>query len=118
MKNRASGTPPGREKKSPPEKWFYRTRHRSPVMTHVDTKERIMFDFIINIKNSGRKNSVPRPSLYCVWIRAQEGENAPLIRVWIDTSMSVFDSQARVHEPDLAAAQAKTEATLSLEDKS
>ena len=48
-----------------------------------------MFDFIFN-----RKNSVPRPSLYCVWIRAHEGENAPLIRVWIDPSMSMFDSQA------------------------
>ncbi len=58
-----------------------------------------MFDFILN-----RKNSAPRPSLYCVWIRADEGENAPLIRVWIDPSMSVFDSQARVREFDLAAA--------------
>ena len=63
-----------------------------------------MFDFILN-----RKNSVPRPSLYCVWIRAHEGENAPLIRVWIDPAMSMFDSQARVHEPDLAAARAEVE---------
>jgi hypothetical protein len=61
-----------------------------------------MFDFIIN-----RKNTVPRASLYCVWIRAHEGENAPLIRVWIDPSMSIFDSQARVHEPDLAAARSE-----------
>ena len=53
-----------------------------------------MFDFIVNRKNSGRKNSVPRPSLYCVWIRAHGGENAPLIRVWIDPSMSMFDSPA------------------------
>jgi hypothetical protein len=52
-------------------------------------------------------NSVPRASLYCVWIRAHEGENAPLIRVWIDPSMTMFDSQARVHEPDLAAARAE-----------
>ena len=57
-----------------------------------------MFDYIFN-----RKNSVPRPSLYCVWIRAHQGENAPLIRVWIDPSMSMFDSQAKVHEPGLAA---------------
>ena len=63
-----------------------------------------MFDFILK-----RKNFVPRPSLYCVWIRAHEGENAPLIRVWIDPAMSMFDSQARVHEPDLAAARAEVE---------
>ena len=62
-----------------------------------------MFDFIMQRD----KNSVPRPSLYCVWIRAHEGENAPLIRVWIDPSMSMFDSQAKVHEPDLAAARAE-----------
>ena len=43
-----------------------------------------MFDFIVNRNKSGRKNSVPRPSLYCVWIYAHEGEDAPLIRVWID----------------------------------
>lgn len=79
-----------------------------------------MFDFIVNGNNSarkksGRKISVPRPSLYCVWIRAYDGENAPLIRVWIDPSMSMFDSQARVHEPDLAAARAEVEGALSHE---
>ena len=72
-----------------------------------------MFDFIVNRKNSGRKNSVPRPSLYCVWIRAHGGENAPLIRVWIDPSMSMFDSQAKVHEPDLAAARAEVQVELA-----
>jgi hypothetical protein len=82
-----------------------------------------MFDFINNLKdsgpiNTGRTNSVPRPSLYCVWIRAHEGENAPLIRVWIDPSMSMFDSQAKVHEPDLAAARAEAQATVCLEDNS
>lgn len=72
-----------------------------------------MFDFILN-----RKNSVPHRSLYCVWIRAQEGENAPLIRVWIDPSMSMFDSQAKVHEPDLAAALAQAAANLTPEGAS
>jgi len=72
-----------------------------------------MFDFILN-----RKNSFPRPSLYCVWIRAHEGPNAPLIRVWIDPSMTMFESQATVHEPDLAAARAETEATLRGEGNS
>jgi hypothetical protein len=69
---------------------------------HLDFKEGIMFDFISN-----RKNSVPRPSLYCVWIRAHDGENAPLIRVWIDPSMMMFESRAKVHEPDVAAACAE-----------
>ena len=72
-----------------------------------------MLNFIFN-----RKNSVPRASLYCMWIRAHQGENAPLIRVWIDPSMSVFDSQARVHEPDLAAARAESEVALSHEGTS
>jgi hypothetical protein len=63
-----------------------------------------MFDFIIDWK--GR---VPRPSLYCVWIRAHGGENAPLIQVWIDPSMSEFESRAKLHEPDLAAAGAEAE---------
>ena len=68
----------------------------------------IMFDFIFN-----RKNSVPCPSLYCVWIRAHEGENPPLIRVWIDPSMSVFESQARVHEPDVTAARTEERSALA-----
>jgi hypothetical protein len=72
------------------------------------SKEEIMFDFIFR-----RKNGVPRASLYCVWIRAHEGENAPLIRVWIDPSMSMFDSQARIYEPDLAAARAEEQAALA-----
>jgi hypothetical protein len=67
-----------------------------------------MFKFITN-----GWNSVPRASLYCVWIRAHEGENAPLIRVWIDPSMTMFDSQARVHEPDLAAARAEEQVALA-----
>jgi hypothetical protein len=75
--------------------------------------EGIMLDFIFN-----RKNTVPRPSLYCVWIRAHESENAPLIRVWIDPSMSVFDSQSRVHEPDLAAARAEARGALASEGNS
>jgi len=72
-----------------------------------------MFDFIIN-----RKNTVPRPSLYCVWIRAHEGENAPLIRVWIDPSMTGFESQAKVHEPNLEAARAEAGVASSDEGSS
>jgi hypothetical protein len=65
-----------------------------------------------------RKNSVPRPSLYCVWIPAHEGENAPLIRVWIDPSMSIFDSQTHVHEPDPIAAREEADAAVAAEGQS
>jgi hypothetical protein len=53
------------------------------------------------------ENSVPRPSLYCVWIPAHPGKDTPLIRVWIDPSMSMFESQATVHQPDLDAARSQ-----------
>jgi hypothetical protein len=66
-----------------------------------------MFDFITN-----RKIAVPRASLYCVWIRAHESDNAPLIRVWIDPSMTMFESQAKVHEPDVEAARAVIQEAL------
>jgi len=66
-----------------------------------------MFDFI-----KKEIERVPKKSLYCVWIRAHEGENAPLIRVWIDPSMTMFESVARVHEPDMAAARAETSVAL------
>ena len=59
-----------------------------------------MFDIISN-----RKTLVPRKSLYCVWIRAHAGEDAPLIRVWVDPSMTMFESQVKVHEPDVEAAR-------------
>jgi hypothetical protein len=72
-----------------------------------------MFEKIIN-----RNDAIARPSLYCVWIRAHGGEDAPLIQVWIDPSMSVFDSQARVNEADLAAARAEAEATIKHETES
>lgn len=54
------------------------------------------------------QNSVPRPSLYCVWIPARPGKDAPLIRVWIDPSMSMFESQATIHQPDLDAVRAQS----------
>jgi hypothetical protein len=55
-----------------------------------------MFDFIFN-----RKNSVPRPSLYCVWIRAHEGENAPLISIWIDPTLAAFKSHGQETSPEI-----------------
>jgi hypothetical protein len=64
-----------------------------------------MFDFITN-----RKTLVPHKSLYCVWIRSHGGDDAPLIGVWIDPSMTMFESQAKVHEPDVEAARAVLQA--------
>ena len=59
------------------------------------------------------KKLVPRQGLYCVWIRAHDGENAPLIRVWIDPDMTMFESRATIHPEDLAALRAEPEPTLS-----
>jgi hypothetical protein len=50
------------------------------------------------LKNSGRVS--PRPGLYCVWIRASEGENAPLVSVWIDPSMAIFESEEEAQQSD------------------
>jgi hypothetical protein len=50
--------------------------------------------------DKNRENLVPGARLYCVWIRAHDGENAPLICVWIDPSMTMFESRPEVHEPD------------------
>lgn len=61
-----------------------------------------MFDFKKNAKKS-----VPRPSLYCVWIPAYSDKETPLIRVWLDPWTSMFESRAAIHEPDLAAARAE-----------
>ena len=69
-----------------------------------------MFDF-----TSNRKRLVPSKSLHCVWIRAHEGDNAPLIRVWIDPSMTMFDSRAKLHEPDAIAARAESQAAVARE---
>jgi len=50
-----------------------------------------MFDF----KNY-TENSSTRPRIYCVWIPAYPGKETPLIRVWIDPSMSAFEPQAAI----------------------
>jgi hypothetical protein len=64
-----------------------------------------MFDFVHNLTHSGPNGAAPRPSLYCVWIPAHEGENAPLIQIWIDPSMSAFDSPVVEQKTDLVEAQ-------------
>jgi hypothetical protein len=50
-----------------------------------------------------------------VWIPAFPDKDTPLIRVWIDPSMSMFESQATIHEPDLAAARAEAVSASSEE---
>ena len=67
-----------------------------------------MFDFIRN-----GKTLVPHRSLYCVWIYAHAGEDAPLIRVWIDPSMTMFESVVKVHEPDVETAHAVIQSALN-----
>jgi len=42
---------------------------------------------------SNRESFVRRTNLYCVWIRANGGENAPLVQLWIDPSMRTFESR-------------------------
>jgi hypothetical protein len=55
----------------------------------------------------------PQRGLYCVWIRAHDGENAPLIRLWIDPSMRMFETRAKIHDQNLAAITADALAALS-----
>jgi hypothetical protein len=63
-----------------------------------------MFDIITN-----RNTLEPRRGLHCVWIRANEKENAPLIRVWIDPSMKTFESDADDQAPAATLAPASSE---------
>jgi hypothetical protein len=48
-----------------------------------------MFNTITN-----RKALMPSRGLYCVWIRANQDQNAPLVSIWIDPSMKTFESGA------------------------
>jgi hypothetical protein len=66
-----------------------------------------MFSFASNLQIL-----VPRQSLYCVWIRAHDSENAPLVSVWIDPSMTMFESGAKMQEYDLVAGRTATQAAL------
>jgi hypothetical protein len=61
---------------------------------------------------------VLRESLYCLWIRAHEGEDAPLIPVWIDPSMTTFDTRAKAVEPEAAATPSQIETALAGESNS
>jgi hypothetical protein len=61
------------------------------------------------------KRIVPRQGLYCVWIRAHDGDDAPLIRVWIDPHMTMFESRVKIHEEDLAALRGEALASHSEE---
>lgn len=72
-----------------------------------------MFDVITNCKIL-----MPRNSLYCVWVRARDGENAPLIRVWIDPAMTTFESPASALEPDATGVPSEIRVTLAEESAS
>ena len=39
------------------------------------------------------QDSAATPSLYCVWIRANETPGAPLIAVWMDSKMRAFETE-------------------------
>jgi hypothetical protein len=64
----------------------------------VDGWEAIMFDFVMD-----RRNLAPRKGLYCVWIRANENENNPLMCIWIDSSMTILDVGEELRETEFAA---------------
>ena len=72
-----------------------------------------MFDF-----NSNGNHRARRPNLYCVWIRAHEGENAPLIQVWIDPTMSQFEAQNGAHVPDQIDVNAEAPVANSIREDS
>lgn len=55
--------------------------------------------------DSNQKNPVRRAGLYRVWIRARERENAPLVCVWIDPSMAMFEPGANMRKPETAVAR-------------
>jgi len=46
---------------------------------------------MFKLSNSSQTFSA-RPNLYCVWMRANERSDAPLVRVWIDRSMRAFET--------------------------
>jgi hypothetical protein len=43
-----------------------------------------------NFINNSR-NFTERRGLYCVWVRARNDGNAPLVSIWIDPTMAAFD---------------------------
>src|ERR1700676_182113 len=58
-----------------------------------------MFDILTN-----RNKTMPGRGLYSVWIRADQTENAPLLRIWIDPSLKAFESGANDEAPAAALA--------------
>lgn len=55
-----------------------------------------------------QENLEARQSLYCVWIRASEQRNAPLVSVWIDPAMRGFEGELQ-----RVSCEAPMEATVS-----
>lgn len=51
-----------------------------------------MFRMTKNLQNENK-----RQALYCVWVRAHESKNRPLIAVWIDPTVSQLECQGQPH---------------------
>ena len=58
-----------------------------------------MFDF-----NHATPDFAVRPRLYCVWTRANQEPNAPLVAIWIDREMTAFQSSGQEHPVDSSSA--------------
>ena len=43
--------------------------------------------------DNASQNFITTPNLYCVWIRANETREAPLIAVWVDSRMRAFEAE-------------------------
>ena len=48
---------------------------------------------MFNTKKTLQRFASRRP-LYCVWIRAKEAADAPLVSIWIDPEMRAFEASA------------------------
>jgi hypothetical protein len=72
-----------------------------------------MFDFRMD-----RRNFAPRKGLHSVWIRANENENNPLICIWIDSSMAMFEAGTELRGNDIAAVPDETPLAHASEDAS
>jgi hypothetical protein len=51
---------------------------------------------MFKLKNDSQAFSA-QPNLYCVWIRADERPNAPLVSVCIDRQMTAFETSREEH---------------------
>ena len=48
------------------------------------------------------QNFTTRPSLYCVGVPLHDDRRAPLVSIWIDPTMTVFERQQRHEDTGLS----------------